>query len=220
MADIKRDRTYVFGNIAFDLYDLIYVFSLSGIIGTVYETILIFILHGVIENRSGSMFTPVNYVYGIGAVILFLALKNIKDPVHIFICGAVIGGVTEYSLSIGQELLFGSVSWDYSKLPLNINGRTTLPYMVVWGLMCLLAVKVLFPKLLAVVHKIPEDIRKRTAIIVLIILAVDALVSSAAVIRYSERSRGLEVSNTLESVLDSRFDDVRMKRRFPNMRIR
>ena len=112
MACVKRGRTYSFGNTVFDWYDLIYVFSLSGIIGTVYETILIYILHGVIENRSGSMFTPVNYVYGIGAVILFLALKNIRDPVHIFVCGAVIGGVTEYLLSIGQELIFGSVSWD------------------------------------------------------------------------------------------------------------
>lgn len=220
MACVKRGRTYSFGNTVFDWYDLIYVFSLSGIIGTVYETILIYILHGVIENRSGSMFTPVNYVYGIGAVMLFLALKNIRDPVHIFVCGAVIGGVTEYLLSIGQELIFGSVSWDYSNLPLNINGRTTLVYMAVWGVMCLFAIKVLFPRLLAVVHKIPENIRKRAAIIIFIILAVDALVSSAAVIRYSERSRGLEVSNTLESVLDSRFDDVRMKRRFPNMRIR
>ena len=220
MADIKRGRTYSFGNTVFDWYDLIYVFSLSGIIGTVYETILIYILHGVIENRSGSMFTPVNYVYGIGAVILFLALKNIRDPVHIFVCGAVIGGVTEYLLSIGQELIFGSVSWDYSNLPLNINGRTTLVYMAVWGVMCLFAIKVLFPRLLAVVHKIPENIRKRAAIIIFIILAVDALISSAAVIRYSERSRGLEVSNTLESVLDSRFDDAKMKQRFPNMRIR
>lgn len=220
MACVKRGRTYSFGNTVFDWYDLIYVFSLSGIIGTVYETILIYILHGVIENRSGSMFTPVNYVYGIGAVILFLALKNIRDPVHIFVCGAVIGGVTEYLLSIGQELIFGSVSWDYSNLPLNINGRTTLVYMAVWGVMCLFAIKVLFPRLLAVVHKIPENIRKRAAIIIFIILAVDALISSAAVIRYSERSRGLEVSNTLESVLDSRFDDAKMKQRFPNMRIR
>ena len=220
MACVKRGRTYSFGNTVFDWYDLIYVFSLSGIIGTVYETILIYILHGVIENRSGSMFTPVNYVYGLGAVILFLALKNIRDPVHIFVCGAVIGGVTEYLLSIGQELIFGSVSWDYSNLPLNINGRTTLVYMAVWGVMCLFAIKVLFPRLLAVVHKIPENIRKRAAIIIFIILAVDALISSAAVIRYSERSRGLEVSNTLESVLDSRFDDAKMKQRFPNMRIR
>ena len=220
MACVKRGRTYSFGNTVFDRYDLIYVFSLSGIIGTVYETILIYILHGVIENRSGSMFTPVNYVYGIGAVILFLALKNIRDPVHIFVCGAVIGGVTEYLLSIGQELIFGSVSWDYSNLPLNINGRTTLVYMAVWGVMCLFAIKVLFPRLLAVVHKIPENIRKRAAIIIFIILAVDALISSAAVIRYSERNRGIEVSNTIEGVLDSRFDDAKMKQRFPNMRIR
>ena len=92
--------------------------------------------------------------------------------------------------------------------------------MAVWGVMCLFAIKVLFPRLLAVVHKIPENIRKRAAIIIFIILAVDALISSAAVIRYSERNRGIEVSNTIEGVLDSRFDDAKMKQRFPNMRIR
>ena len=33
-----------------------------------------------------------------------------------------------------QELLFGTISWDYSNLWFNINGRTSLLHCTYWGI--------------------------------------------------------------------------------------
>ena len=35
--------------------------------------------------------------------------------------------------SLGQEIVFHSVAWDYSDMPLNINGRVCLLYSVFWS---------------------------------------------------------------------------------------
>ena len=43
------------------------------------------------------------------------------------------GSVIEYLLSWGQETLFGSTSWDYSRMPFNLDGRICLLYFFVLG---------------------------------------------------------------------------------------
>ena len=43
-----------------DIFDLLYIFVVGGLIGTVYEVLLILVLHGVLEDRSGSILTPFN----------------------------------------------------------------------------------------------------------------------------------------------------------------
>lgn len=40
------------------MYDVIYIFLLGGLSGTVYELLLNLILHGVIEDRSDSILSP------------------------------------------------------------------------------------------------------------------------------------------------------------------
>ena len=47
-----------------------------------------------------------------------------------FLIGALGGGAVEYILSVLEELVLGTRSWDYSAYFLNIGGRTTLPYML------------------------------------------------------------------------------------------
>ena len=51
----------------------------------------------------------------------------------------------EYICSLGQEIVFGSVAWDYSSLPLNINGRVCLLYSIFWGVLGVGWVKLVMP---------------------------------------------------------------------------
>ena len=46
----------------------------------------------------------------------------------LFFGGIIVGSVVEYICSLGQEIIFGSRSWDYSHMPFNINGRICLLY--------------------------------------------------------------------------------------------
>ena len=56
-----------------------------------------------------------------------------------------LGGGFEYLCSLFQEKVFGTVSWDYSHQMFNIGGRTSLKYMIIWGVLALIVVKVIYP---------------------------------------------------------------------------
>lgn len=47
-------------------------------------------------------------------------------------------------------------------------------------------------------------------------MAVNMVVSAAALARYSERAHGKPAENVIESILDERFGDERMQRIYPN----
>lgn len=200
-----------------DFYDLVYLFVTGGVLGTVYEVLQFLLLHGLLEDRRGSILTPVNYVYGLGALSIFLVMYRLKKPMPIFVLGTVLGGIVEYGLSIFQEYVLGSRSWDYSSRPLNINGRTTIPYMLIWGALCYLAMRFVFPALFRLIHKIPSRVRKRIAVVLLVLLAVDLVITLSAVVRYSQRASGIFFDNELTNLIDRIFNDSYMRIHFPNM---
>lgn len=200
-----------------DFFDLIYIFIAGGLLGTVYEELLILILHSVLEDRSGSILTPFNYVYGLGAVAILLVMYRLKRPFSILVLGAVMGGVVEYGLSLFQEYILGSRSWDYSARPLNIHGRTTIPYMLIWGMLCYFAMRFMFPALLRIIHRIPKTVREKLAIVLFLVILCDACISLLAIVRYSQRANGVFFDNGLMNLIDSIFSDAFMKQHFPNM---
>lgn len=217
MKERTRQRIRIQPMPAHDLYDLIYIFFVGGLLGTCYEVLQYLLIHGLLEDRRGSILTPINYVYGLGALSIFLVMYRFKKPLPILAWGTVLGGVVEYGLSVLQEYVLGSRSWDYSARPLNINGRTTVPYMLVWGILCYLAMRFVFPALLRLIHKIPTKIRKRLAAALLALLIVDSILTLLAVVRYSQRASDVFYDNVLIDLIDNLFNDGFMQRHFPNM---
>lgn len=201
----------------FKIYDIPYIFIFGGLIGNIYEVLVTFFSTGLIENHAGSILTPFNYVYGLGAVLMFILLHKIKNRLLIFSLGSLLGGIVEFGLSFGQELFLGSTSWNYTGKFLNIGGRTTVPYMLVWGGLCLLCTQLIFPILLSITHKIPERTRKKIAIAIICIMSVDALVTSSAVIRYAQRENGVVAENIILQLVDKTYNNQFMSAHFPNM---
>ena len=189
-----------------DAFDWVYLFAFGGLIGTVYEVVLNMVLRGIIEDRSGSILTPFNYVYGVGALVIFFVTTRLKKPHSVFLAGGLLGGALEYGLSVFQEVVLGSRSWDYSAKPLNIGGRTTVPYMLVWGTLCFLAMYA-------------ERTRKQVAVFLLVILIADVAVTATATVRYSQRASGMTAQSGWMNIVDDLFDDAFMRLHFPNMRV-
>lgn len=204
---------------AHDAYDLAYIYAIAGVCGTVWEIGLTLVTKGVFEDRSGSILTPINYVYGLGALAIFLTLRSVTDPLLLYLYGCLIGGACEYAMSLIQQYLLGSRSWDYSQLPLNIGGRTTIPYMMVWGAMCFALVRFVFPTILRLVHRLPDASRRRIAVALAALVLVDALVTLPAILRYAQRADGVYFDNWLACAIDRMFDDGFMHAHFPNMRV-
>ncbi len=100
------------------------------------ETIFCRITSGVWMSRSSVVYGPFSIVWGLGCAFLTALLYKYKDKNDrfIFLYGTVLGGAYEYICSVFTELVFGTVFWDYSKIPFNLGGRINLLYCFFWGI--------------------------------------------------------------------------------------
>ena len=115
-----------------ELTILFWIFIIGSIAGFIFEITVVFFQKGYFELRQGLIYGPFIPVYGIGAMLYYVVLNKIKlkNKLQIFLITMLLGGLTEYLCSFTQEKLFGTISWDYSYLPFNINGRTSLLHCI------------------------------------------------------------------------------------------
>ena len=198
-------------------YKLSLIFIVGSIIGTWYEEIMFYMKHGGYESRSGVMYGPFNPLYGLGILLMVLALNRIRKWYHCITYGAILGGTLEYFSSLLQELFTGSVSWDYSQKLTNIDGRTTVLYAVFWGVLGLVIAKVIYPYLSKGIEKIPVTFGKIMTISIVGMLIINMFISYSALIRQGLRARGYDPITPLGEFYDQYYTDSRISELFPNM---
>ena len=157
------------------------IFLIGSILGAYYEELLNIatqiINHQkvVYEYRRGIIYGPFSPIYGMGTVIMTLVLcKKERTLRKTFLLAAIVGGIIEYLISFLQETFIGTISWDYSDKLLNINGRTTIPYMAFWGLLGVIFVKYIYPPLSSFIENIPDTIGQ-CLVTLLFVLFITAL---------------------------------------------
>lgn len=203
-----------------NFYKLFWIFMIGCFLGTLIEMAYCFVTHGgLIQSRAGLLYGPFNPVYGLGAVAMSILLKPLseKRDLYIFLGSMVIGSAFEYLCSLFQQYVMGTVSWDYSSLPLNIGGRTCLLYGLFWGLLGLLWVKDVFPKLSEWIEKIPKKIGVPLTWVLVVFMLFNCIISGLAVSRWNERVQGKPADNQLEVFLDDHYPNTRMEKVYPNM---
>lgn len=195
---------------------IFWIFIIGCVFGCMVEVLNHFIHYGNFVSRSGLIYGPLNPVYGFGLVIFVLFLSKIKNPILIFIGGMLLGGGFEYVCSFVQEKVFGTISWDYSHQLFNIGGRTSLKYMLIWGVLALIFMKFVYPILSNLIEKIPVKIGRILTVILVVFVIFDAVISIIACLRQSERAMGEEASNRVEVFLDKHYPDERLNKIFEN----
>ena len=198
---------------------LVWVFLLCALLGDVIETFYCGLVDGEWMNRSSVLYGPFSFVWGIGAVVLTVSLRRLakKSDRWVFIGGFVIGGVYEYMCSVFTELVFGTVFWDYSDMPLNIGGRTNALFCFFWGLLAVVWVKILYPPMDQAIEKVPPVAGKTATWAVVFAMACNGLLTGAAMLRYNTRAVRPAPTGIVEQFLDSQYDDDYIERRWPNM---
>lgn len=201
------------------IYKLLLVCFIGSFAGVVIELLWCLLRNGYLESRSGLVYGPFNLLYGAGAVALTGCLYKFRNKGAwiSFLGGMLVGSVVEYACSFGQELLFGSRSWDYSNVPFNVNGRICLLYSIFWGFLGVWWIKDMYPRMAKWILKIPNNWGKGLTWCFTIFFIFNSIVSLVAVGRWSERVEGLAPSNAVEEFLDERFHDERMERIYANM---
>ena len=186
-------------------YKIALIVFIGSFAGVMLELLWCFARHGYLESRSGLVWGPFNMLYGVGAASLSIILYRFRNRGKwlSFLGGFVVGSVVEYVCSWLQEVLFGSRSWDYSRVPFNINGRVCASNLLAFGAKWIL--------------KLPNRAGKILTWVLSIFLAVNCLVSAAAVYRWSERLHDEPPKTWIGSVMDARFPNERMERIYANM---
>lgn len=204
------------------LYKLFLIFVIGCIAGVIIEMLWCIVTQHTVENRAGLIYGPFNPVYGFGTVIITIILYRLsnKRDLWIFLCSALIGGIFEYICSLFQETVFGTISWDYPTVLINLNGRTSILFCMFWGILGVLWIKDLLPLLLKLIDCIPRKAGIAAAWIIAVFLVFDAAVSSAAVMRRTARLDGDIAENRVEAFLDKHYNDDYLQRIYPNMIIK
>lgn len=201
------------------LHKLLWVFMICALLGDWIETVYVYAVSGVLMSRSSVLYGTFSVVWGLGAALLTAMLAPLaeKPDRHIFVGGALLGGFYEYMCSVFTELVFGTVFWDYSDMPLNIGGRTNVLFMIFWGILSVVWIKVLYPHLSALIEKIPPVAGIVLTWVLTLLFCADMLISGAAMLRYTARQEGSQTHNAYTEFMDRQYPDALIEWTWPNM---
>ena len=197
---------------------IFWVFTIGSVFGFIVEMLYGTILTGSLVIRKGLIYGPFVQVYGMGAVAYYLLVSKVKNSGEAFFGGMFMGGILEYVCSFFQEILFGTISWDYSNMPLNFNGRTSVLYCVYWGIIGILFLKLIYPNLKKLEKYIHNKWVKVLTVILIIFMTYDISISCMAAGRQMERHNGINPRNKIESYLDEKYPDEVVDKVYNNKR--
>lgn len=195
---------------------IFWIFVIGSIFGFFAEMIYGAVYTRTLVIRKGLIYGPFVQVYGMGAVAYYLLIRKIKEPKEAFFSGMIMGGILEYLCSFFQEIIFGTISWDYSKMFMNFNGRTCLLYCFYWGIIAVMFLKIVYPWL----QKIEPWIYKKNirifTMFVMLFMIFDITISSMAAYRQKERHKDIPAKNQVDVFLDENYPDQFLDRIYNN----
>ena len=158
------------------LPQMVIIFALISFGGWVYETIYCSVVEGEFTKR-GFLFGPTCPIYGIGALAEWLVLGQISNPFVVFIIGAVLATVIEYSTGLFLERRFKKKWWDYSMFKFNLHGRICPQASAVFGAFSVTSVFVLVPTMLNILMIFSKHTVSVVAFIVVTLYFLDTVAS-------------------------------------------
>lgn len=187
--------------------------------GWLFEVVISLFQHHRFVNR-GFSFGPVCPIYGVGALLSLLCLAPFNDPLVQFVVGFFAAGVLEFGTSWAMERLFHARWWDYSNIPLNLNGRICVPGLLIFTSLMLCVDLFFQPALEAGFALVPAQAFVVAAMVMSVVFAVDLTASVIRMQGFAEKmhaaqaaisglpTRALEAMRSLAPNVGDLKDDV------------
>lgn len=159
-------------------YFLVYAF-----IGWCLESVYKSVLQKKIIN-SGFLHGPICPIYGYGAMIMYLSLKDVTNNIFVlFFFGLIVLSVFEYIVGLFLEIVFKTKYWDYSNRKFNIQGRVCLLNSFYWGILGIIFMKGIHPFVAHIVSDIPFEYLRIGVIVSIVVMLVDTVVTTIGLVK-------------------------------------
>lgn len=196
-----------------------WLFVFGSFFGYVIETLWCLIKNKKLESRKGLIYGHFIPIYGVAGMLLTIVLDllNVQHYFLVFLLTFIISFLVEYMSSLFQEKCFGTVSWDYSDFPLNINGRVNLIYIIAFSMFGLIWVKIypIFLNLLmSILYK--YNLINLVTIIGVVFMIYNIFISCAASYRQKLRRDGKKAHTGFGKWLDVKYNDEYLKKVYAN----
>ena len=160
---------------------IILYFFIYSFIGWALETVYSVYELGYITKRR-FLFGPLCPIYGSGALILlYLTTKFKKNNITLFIVSAILFTIFEYIVGYGLDALFANNWWDYTNEILNLNGRVSILYSLIWGIFAVLFLNYMHPfiekKVNIILEKIPYNLQIILLRLCMLVFIIDYILS-------------------------------------------
>lgn len=151
-----------------EMYYAILFFFVYGFLGWCTEVAFAATKEKKFVNR-GFLNGPICPIYGFGVVAVVVLLSAYKSNlVILYITSIIVVTALEWVTGFILEKLFHNKWWDYSDMPLNLNGYVCLLFSLIWGVACVIIMKVIHPFIRKGIMIIP----KWLGIILIVILGI------------------------------------------------
>jgi uncharacterized membrane protein len=150
------------------MYNIIWYFFIYAFLGWVVEVIYAAVHNKKFINR-GFLTGPICPIYGFGIILVIFSLKPFEENLLLLFIGAfILTSVVEYVTGYILSVIFKNRWWDYNDELFNLHGYICLKFSIIWGMTCVLVVKIAHPFITWMVDKINKDF----GIVILVILGV------------------------------------------------
>lgn len=162
---------------AIQLLELATYFIIYSFLGWVLESIFRSFCEKKIIN-TGFLRGPICPIYGCGAIIMILFLKNFSNSkILLFIMSIIFLSLWEYIVGVILEKLFKTKYWDYSDHKFNYKGRICLTNSIAWGFLGVLFIDFIHPCIVKLLKNVDILYLKIIVPILLILILTDAIIS-------------------------------------------
>ena len=207
-------------------------FVILSFIGYIYECTAMVLWTGKWDNR-GFLFGPIIPIYGFAAMLGTIFLNYFYPnytPLFIFVLAVFSSAILEYIVHWALEKIFHAHWWDYSKAPLNINGRISLFTSLGFGVAGLVVIYIINPFVFKILNAMSDVALNIIAIIFVALLSADITLSVSVISSFintvtsfddsineimdefvnNHMSENLKLNDKFFNAVD-KFDDVRKK---------
>ena len=176
------------------MYEFCIYFLIFSFLGWCSEVCFAAYKEGRFVNR-GFLNGPVCPIYGFGVAGVHFVTGLIENDALLVVVSFLLPTLLELVTGFVLEKVFHHKWWDYSNEHWNVGGYICAKFSLLWGLVCIVVVKIVFPLIDKLIAVLPVAPAKIIVAILLVVATVDFLGTIGTIVNLNNRLKAIDALN-------------------------